>query len=202
MVWVCKQQEAGDPGWFSQDGVDVLVVLEGQLHVEFAHPDFPPALLQPGDLLILPAQTACRAWRGHARRSKPPFFGGRSPARGPLASGNTPAPEDVWGVEETTGILASKRNGDQSRQQSEREGRARGICLLKTAGWCGRDNEGEKQRVLRSSDGRNEENMPEPKCLAPPQPLTRAAFTSLVERSQQDLYGLFVRAGWAVRAGP
>ncbi len=62
-VWVCKQQEAIDPEWFSQDGVDLLVVLQGQLKVEFAHPDFSPCILQPGDLLILPAQTACRAYR-------------------------------------------------------------------------------------------------------------------------------------------
>ena len=63
VVWVRKQQEAMDPGWFCQDGVDVLVVLEGQLRVEYADPDFPPVLLQPGDALLLPAQTACRAYR-------------------------------------------------------------------------------------------------------------------------------------------
>lgn len=41
--------------------VDLLVVLQGQLRIEFAHPDFPPYLLQPGDVLVLPARTACRA---------------------------------------------------------------------------------------------------------------------------------------------
>lgn len=49
-------------GWFSQDGVDLLVVLQGQLRIEFAQPDFPPYLLQPGDMLVLPANTACRAY--------------------------------------------------------------------------------------------------------------------------------------------
>jgi len=62
-VWVCKQQEAIDPEWFSQDRVDLLVVLQGQLKVEFADSDLQPCILQPGDLLILPAQTSCRAYR-------------------------------------------------------------------------------------------------------------------------------------------
>ncbi len=61
-VWISKQNEAIDSGWFSQDGVDLLVVLQGQLRIEFAQPDFPPYLLQPGDMLVLPANTACRAY--------------------------------------------------------------------------------------------------------------------------------------------
>lgn len=63
VVWVCKQQEAIDTEWFSQSGVDLLVVLQGQLKVEYARTDLQPCILQPGDMLILPAQTACRAYR-------------------------------------------------------------------------------------------------------------------------------------------
>jgi hypothetical protein len=62
-VWVSKQNEAIDSDWFSQDGVDMLVVLQGQLRIEFANPDFPPCLLQLGDVLVLAARTACRAYR-------------------------------------------------------------------------------------------------------------------------------------------
>ncbi len=62
-VWICKQNEAIDSDWFSQDGVDLLVVLQGQLRIEFAQPDFPTYLLQPGDVLVLPARTVCRAYR-------------------------------------------------------------------------------------------------------------------------------------------
>jgi len=50
-VWVSKQNEAIDSDWFSQDSVDVLVVLQGQLRIEFANPDFPPCLLQLGAVL-------------------------------------------------------------------------------------------------------------------------------------------------------
>lgn len=63
MVWVCKQHEAIDPAWFSQEMVDLLVVLQGQLKMEFAHPDFQSCILQPGDIVILPPQTPCRAYR-------------------------------------------------------------------------------------------------------------------------------------------
>jgi hypothetical protein len=62
-VWIYKQNESIDPDWFSQDGVDLLVVLQGQLRIEFAYPGFLPYLLQPGDVLVLPARTACRAYR-------------------------------------------------------------------------------------------------------------------------------------------
>jgi hypothetical protein len=62
-AWIYKQNEAIDSDWFSQDSVDLLVVLQGQLRIEFANPGFPPYLLQPGDVLVLPARTACRAYR-------------------------------------------------------------------------------------------------------------------------------------------
>jgi hypothetical protein len=62
-VWVAKENEEIDPGWFSQSSVDVLCVLQGQLHVEYADASLPATTLRPGDVLILPPQTRCRAYR-------------------------------------------------------------------------------------------------------------------------------------------
>jgi len=73
-VWVSKQDEAIDPGWFSQPVVDLLVVIQGQLKVEFANPDLKGFIMQPGDLLILPAQTQCRAYRWPREAKQPTIF--------------------------------------------------------------------------------------------------------------------------------
>ena len=62
-VWVSKQDEAIDPDWFSQSTVDLIVVLQGQLRVEFEAGGYPPRVLDLGDLLVLPANTRCRAYR-------------------------------------------------------------------------------------------------------------------------------------------
>ena len=62
-VWVSKQAEAIDRAWFSQDGVDLIVVIRGQLCVEFAEVSRDRVVLDPGDLLVLPPNTRCRAYR-------------------------------------------------------------------------------------------------------------------------------------------
>jgi len=62
LVCITKQGEAIDSGWFPQPTVDLLVVLQGQLRVEFADPQVAPQTLQPGDLLVLPPVTRCRAY--------------------------------------------------------------------------------------------------------------------------------------------
>ncbi len=62
-VWVRKEREEVDPAWFSQDTVDLLVVLQGQLRVEFADDAYPPSVMSPGQMLILPAGAKCRAYR-------------------------------------------------------------------------------------------------------------------------------------------
>lgn len=70
VVWVAKQDEAIDPDLFSQPDTDVLCVLQGQLLVEFADEAEPDMTLSPGDVLVLPPGTACRAYswpRGTAR---------------------------------------------------------------------------------------------------------------------------------------
>ena len=62
-VWVSKRAEAVDSGWFSQDAVDLIVVLQGRLRVEFADPGHAARTLEPGNLLVLPPATKCRAYR-------------------------------------------------------------------------------------------------------------------------------------------
>jgi hypothetical protein len=62
-VWVRKEAEAIDPGWFSQSSVDLLLVVAGGLRVEFEAAALAPRVLAPGDLIILPANTHCRAYR-------------------------------------------------------------------------------------------------------------------------------------------
>jgi quercetin dioxygenase-like cupin family protein len=73
-VWVSKQDEAVDPDWFSQPMVDLIVVLQGQLRVEFEAPDQADRVLDPGDLLVLPADTRCRAYRWPRDRQEATVF--------------------------------------------------------------------------------------------------------------------------------
>jgi hypothetical protein len=62
-VWVAKQQEVIDEAWFSQPTVDLLIILQGQLRVEFEQESQISMVLDPGDLLVLPPHTRCRAYR-------------------------------------------------------------------------------------------------------------------------------------------
>jgi quercetin dioxygenase-like cupin family protein len=73
-VWVSKQDEAIDPEWFSQPMVDLIVVLQGQLRVEFEQEDLAPLVLDPGDLLVLPPDTRCRAYRWPRERKEATVF--------------------------------------------------------------------------------------------------------------------------------
>lgn len=63
LVWVRKGDEQIDPDWFGQDVVDLLVVLQGGLRCEFEDPAFETTDLSPGDVLVLPANVRCRAYR-------------------------------------------------------------------------------------------------------------------------------------------
>jgi hypothetical protein len=63
VVWVCKQDEDIDPGWFSQPDTDVLCVVAGQLRVEFKADHGMTMTLRRGDVLVLPPDMACRAYR-------------------------------------------------------------------------------------------------------------------------------------------
>jgi mannose-6-phosphate isomerase-like protein (cupin superfamily) len=63
VVWVEKAGEAIDPVWFSSEHSDVLLVVKGQLKVEFKERAQDECLLGPGDCLTLPPRTNCRAYR-------------------------------------------------------------------------------------------------------------------------------------------
>ena len=62
-VWVKKEAEEIDPGWFTQPMVDLILVVQGKLRVEFERADWSPRVLSPGEMLILPRDTRCRAYR-------------------------------------------------------------------------------------------------------------------------------------------
>ncbi len=61
-IWVRKENEEIDKDWFSQPQVDLIFVVQGKLKVEFERSDLLPQVLEPGDFLILPANTRCRAY--------------------------------------------------------------------------------------------------------------------------------------------
>ncbi|HEX9415667.1 MAG TPA: hypothetical protein VF895_03045 [Gaiellaceae bacterium] len=63
VVWVAKQDEEIDSSWFSQGTVDVILVVQGRLRVEFASPELDSLTLDPGEALVLPADMECRAYR-------------------------------------------------------------------------------------------------------------------------------------------
>jgi hypothetical protein len=63
LAWISKSQEPIDPGWFETDTVDLLLVVQGFLRVEFAEEGREDLTLRPGQLLVLPANTRCRAYR-------------------------------------------------------------------------------------------------------------------------------------------
>ncbi len=62
-VWVKKEGEEIDPGWFSQSTIDLILVVQGKLRVEFERDDLAPRVLEPGEMLVLPAKMRCRAYR-------------------------------------------------------------------------------------------------------------------------------------------
>ena len=63
VAWVSKHGEQVDPDWFRPDQVDVLLVVQGQLKVEFESAAWPDRVLAAGDVLVLPAGCRCRAYR-------------------------------------------------------------------------------------------------------------------------------------------
>jgi quercetin dioxygenase-like cupin family protein len=59
---VKKQGEEIDPDWFSQPMVDLILVVQGKLKMEFERSDLPPCVLEPGDMIVLPPNTRCRCY--------------------------------------------------------------------------------------------------------------------------------------------
>lgn len=71
LVWVRKEREVIDPEWFVSPEVDLLIVVQGRLKVEFATPRTSSRVMRPGDVLVLPPRARCRAyrWPRSARRA-------------------------------------------------------------------------------------------------------------------------------------
>jgi hypothetical protein len=74
VAWISKSQERIDPEWFEADTVDVLLVVQGLLRVEFADEGRDDLTLEPGQLLVLPAKTRCRAYRWPRDADGPTVF--------------------------------------------------------------------------------------------------------------------------------
>lgn len=81
LVWVSKQAEAIDEGWFSSGEVDLMLVVQGQLKVEFEHADLPDRILDVGDVLVLPAGVRCRGYRWPREASDATVFVAAYPVR-------------------------------------------------------------------------------------------------------------------------
>ncbi len=88
LVWVTKQAEPIDEGWFSSAEVDLLLVVQGRLKAEFEPAELPDRVLGPGDVLVLPAGLRCRAYRWPREASEATVFVAAYPIPGQPA----PAP--------------------------------------------------------------------------------------------------------------
>jgi uncharacterized protein len=73
-VWVSKQGERVDDGWFQMKAVDLIMVLQGQLKFEFESPDHDDRILGAGELLVLPTAARCRAYRWPRDASQATIF--------------------------------------------------------------------------------------------------------------------------------
>ena len=72
-LWVSKAGEDVDPHWFSQPAIDLLVVIQGDLKFEFADTGR-EIVLHPGDAIVLPPNTRCRAYRWPRDSETPAIF--------------------------------------------------------------------------------------------------------------------------------
>lgn len=73
-VWVSKRAETIDRRWFQYPRIDLLAVLQGRLKVELRGERSRPRILRPGDVLVLPPNTQCRAYRWPRSVGKPTVF--------------------------------------------------------------------------------------------------------------------------------
>ncbi len=74
VVWVQKKGEKIDTEWFTQKSVDLIVVLQGTLKVEFKDGTLESRIMEPNDLMVLPSNTSCRAYRWPRSTTKPTIF--------------------------------------------------------------------------------------------------------------------------------
>jgi len=62
-VWVSKHRAPADDGWFRMKEVELVLVVQGQLKLEFDAPDQHDLVLSVGEVLVLPADARCRISR-------------------------------------------------------------------------------------------------------------------------------------------
>jgi len=89
VVWVSKEEEAIDRKWFSRSSVDLLLVIQGKLRVDFKSQQLKSLVLKPGDLFLLPPRVKCRAYRWPRSSRKATVFAAIYPVR-PKARGRVP----------------------------------------------------------------------------------------------------------------
>lgn len=74
LVWVSKQGEPIDDNWFQMKQVDLIMVLQGQLKFEFESANYADQLLGAGEVLVLPPEARCRAYRWPRDARQPTIF--------------------------------------------------------------------------------------------------------------------------------
>jgi nitroimidazol reductase NimA-like FMN-containing flavoprotein (pyridoxamine 5'-phosphate oxidase superfamily) len=74
LVWVSKHGEPVDDSWFRMKAVDLIMVLQGQLKFEFESSDLDDRVLEAGEVLVLPPEARCRAYRWPRDASQATIF--------------------------------------------------------------------------------------------------------------------------------
>jgi len=74
LVWVSKQGEPIDDGWFRMKEVDLIMVLQGHLKFEFESAEHDDRVLGAGEVLVLPPAARCRAYRWPRDASQATIF--------------------------------------------------------------------------------------------------------------------------------
>ncbi len=72
VVWVRKEAEEIDTSWYSQPTTDHIFIVKGRLKVVF--PGGSSTILKPGDLMVLPKNTKCRAYSYPRRKGAETIF--------------------------------------------------------------------------------------------------------------------------------
>lgn len=58
--WVMKRHWNVEPGWYTVESDDLVIVTLGALRLDFRDSDRPSVVLQMGDCILLPSGTVCR----------------------------------------------------------------------------------------------------------------------------------------------
>ncbi len=85
-VWVSKHGEPIDENWFSMKEVDLIMVVQGELKLEFDSPAQHDRVLRVGEVLVLPADARCRAFRWPRDSDRATIFVAAYPSPGQTRS--------------------------------------------------------------------------------------------------------------------